>query len=185
MQIQKLTAVPSTPTEPNALFLVSVAGTPEHFELYASSKDGSQLKRLPNKTDIEAIIKAQLAGIGKYKVVANISERDGLPEGDKSSVYVKDATADGTVKTGGAFYLYDTTAQAWIKVSEAESLDVSLSWDSLTGKPTSSPSQIDNAVNNAHTHSNQSELNKIGQDEHGNLTYDGKSVGGVKLTANW
>lgn len=185
MQIQKLTAVPSTPAEPNALFLVSVTGTPEHFELYASSKDGSQLKRLLGKADIEAIVKAQLAGVGKYKVVSDISERDGLPEMDKSSVYVKDATADGTVKAGGAFYLYDGATTSWIKVSEAESLDVALSWDSLTGKPNSSASQIDNAVSQAHTHSNQSELDKIGQDEHGNLTYDSKPVGGVKLTANW
>lgn len=185
MQIQKLTAVPSTPTEPNALFLVAVGTSQDHFELYASSKDGSQLKRLLNKTDIEAIVKAQLAGVGKYKVVADINERDGLGDADKSSVYVKDATADSTVKAGGAFYLYDTATTSWIKVSEAESLDVSLSWDGLTGKPTSSPSQIDSAVGQAHTHANQTQLDKIGQDEHGNLTYDDKPVGGVKVVANW
>lgn len=183
MQIQKLTAVPSTPTTPNTFFFISSTASPNYVELYVSSNDGQTLKRLINENDIKALITSQITSSSKYTVVDDINARNELP--NKSLVYVKDATADSTVKAGGAFYLWDSTGSIWIKVSEAESLDVSLSWDGLTGKPNSSPSQIDSAVGQAHTHSNQTQLDKIGQDEHGNLTYDDKPVGGVKVVANW
>lgn len=105
--------------------------------------------------------------------MADIAERDRLT--DKSvSVYVKDATADSTVKRGGAFYLYDTNA--WIKISEAESMDLNLDWASLTGKPTSSVTAIDNAVQKAHSHANSTQLDKIGETD-GKLTYNGQLVG--------
>ena len=38
------------------------------------------------------------------------------------------------VNSGGADYLYDGTS--WIKTGEAESLDLVLSWDNVTGIPT-------------------------------------------------
>lgn len=171
--IQKLTAVPQTPTTPSTVFLVALPDKPDYLEIYVSSKDGTQLKRHINETDIKALIKAEQANVGKYKVVADIAERDRLT--DKSvSVYVKDATADSTVKRGGAFYLYDTNA--WIKISEAESMDLNLDWASLTGKPTSSVTAIDNAVQKAHSHANSTQLDKIGETD-GKLTYNGQLVG--------
>lgn len=178
--LQKLTAVPSTPTTPNTFFFVSGASTPDYVELYVSSKDGTQLKRLINENDIKALIATSLAGANKYTVVDDINKRDELSGG---MVFVKNATGDSSVSAGGAFYLHD--GATWVKVAEAESMDMALSWDGLLGKPTSSPSQIDNAVGKAHDHSNQTQLDKIGQDGDGNLTYDGKAVGGVKLVANW
>lgn len=173
LTFQKLTAVPQTPTTPSTVFLVALPDKPDYLEIYVSSKDGTQLKRHINETDIKALIKAEQANVGKYKVVADIAERDRLT--DKSaSVYVKDATADSTVKRGGAFYLYDSNT--WVKISEAESMDLNLDWASLTGKPTSSVTAIDNAVQNAHSHANATQLDKIGETD-GKLTYNGQLVG--------
>lgn len=71
----------------------------------------------------------------EVEVVENIAERDAMTTLFKGkSVYVKDATADTTVKRGGAYYIYDGTI--WIKTAEAESLDVVLDFDAIANKPT-------------------------------------------------
>lgn len=170
--IQKLTAVPQTPTTPSTVFLVALPDKTDHFEMYVSSRDGTTLKRHINEADIKALIAQSATQNSKYVVVADIAERDRLSD-KTSAVYVKNATADRTVKRGGAFYLYDTNA--WIKVSEAESMDLNLDWASLTGKPTSSVGAIDTAVQKAHSHANATQLDKIGE-ESGKLTYGGKLV---------
>jgi hypothetical protein len=46
-------------------------------------------------------------------------------------------------------------------------------WDSILGKPSSTPAQIDDAVSKAHTHSNQAVLDRIGVTADGVLTVDG------------
>ena len=46
---------------------------------------------------------------------------------------VVDATADSTVETGGAEYIYDGTK--WIKVSELNDLDAVITWDNVLNKP--------------------------------------------------
>lgn len=173
--VQKLTAVPQTPTTPSTLFLVAPPDKPDYVEIYVSSKDGASLKRHINETDVKALINTALTSGSKYVVVDDINARNRLT--DKSaSVYVKNATGDSTVKRGGAFYIYDTGASAWIKVSEAESLDVSLTWAGLLGKPSSTPQAIDLAVTNSHAHANQTQLDKIGESG-GKLTYNGQLVG--------
>ena len=75
--------------------------------------------------------------------------------------------------------------QNWIKVSEAESLDIVTSWASLTSKPLSSVVQIDNAVAIAHTHSNKTQLDNIGQNVEGLLTYNGSLPTSSWATVNW
>ena len=47
------------------------------------------------------------------------------------------------------------------------------------------PAQIDAAVAATHTHANKSELDKIGQDANGNLTYDGALPATGYSTVNW
>lgn len=173
LTVQKLTAVPSTPTTPNTVFLVALPDKPDYLELYVSSRDGTSLKRHINEADIKALIaQAGVAG-NSYVVVDDISARNELQH--KGSVYVKDASGDETVNSGGAFYLWDDSSSNWVKISEAESLDVALDWDSIADKPTSSPTLIDAAVSKAHSHANTTQLDKIGEQD-GKLTYDGKFV---------
>lgn len=68
------------------------------------------------------------------RVVNTIAERNAIADKFCNlQVYVKDATADPTVKTGGADYLWDGVS--WIKTGEAESMDVVLQWGNVQGKP--------------------------------------------------
>lgn len=96
-------------------------------------------------------------------------------------VMVVDASADPTVEAGWAIYrrLVNasdlTTLESWQKIAEKESLDVVVSWDNLKDKPTSTVSQIDAAVANAHTHANKAVLDKLGETD-GVLTFDGLAI---------
>lgn len=86
------------------------------------------------------------------KVVPTIADRDALgPE--YKLVWVLDASADPTVDAGGALYARDEP-NGWIKLAETESMDFMVAWDNIIGRPTSSPSAIDQAVANMHVHSN-------------------------------
>lgn len=82
--------------------------------------------------------------VKEVRFVADIAARNamtGLFAG--LSVYVTDATADTTVASGGAFYLYNGTA--WIKTAESESMDLVLQWANIQGRPESMPANGGNA----------------------------------------
>lgn len=88
---------------------------------------------------------SQLPGEVKECAIAeDIAARDAIQDPFAGlNVYVKDAAADPTVNTGGAYYLYD--GAAWIKTAEAESMDLVQSWGNITEKPEEFPPA-------AHTH---------------------------------
>src|SRR5690625_4563828 len=99
------------------------------------------------------------ANVKEIHVVANIAARDALNQFEGMRAHVVDASADSTVDSGWAEYLSDGTN--WTKTAEKESIDVVQEWGNIVGRPSSSPSAIDGAVSNAHTHSNKSALDKI------------------------
>lgn len=68
------------------------------------------------------------------EVVADIDARDALDTFAGLHAFVIDASGDQTVASGGAEYLYNGTA--WVKLSELEGLDVSVTWDNIGNKPT-------------------------------------------------
>lgn len=170
----RLTAVPSLPCEPNAVFFVAPQGKPNYVEIYVSNNAGTALKRLLTDVDIQALIDASIAGLsGEMPVVADIAARNALSPTKNTQVLVLDATGDPTVTSGAATYLYRIATTSWIKLNEAESLDLVLQWANIQGKPTSSPTAIDTAVSNSHVHNgNLTQLNKIGENADGFLTYN-------------
>lgn len=110
-----------------------------------------------------------------------IEERDnltGLIPGDR--VFVLDATGDPTVKSGGATYIWMPNL-SWRKLSEDESMDVTLSWDTLENKPQSTVADIDLAVARQHAHANKTELDALSDDGTGNLLYKGKRIDDGKV----
>lgn len=169
----KLTAVPSLPCDPNAVFFVAPTNKPNYIEVYASNNTGTALRRLLTDTDIQGLIDTSIAGIGgEMPIVANIAARNALSLTKNTQVLVLDATGDATVAAGAATYLYRVSTTSWIKLSEAESMDLVLQWANIQGKPTSSAAAIDTAVANSHTHSNKTQLDKIGENTSGLLTYN-------------
>ena len=170
----KLTAVPSLPCDPNAVFFVAPTLKPNYIEIYVSNNAGTALKRLLTDADIQALIDTSISGLaGEMPIVADIAARNALSPTKNTQVLVLDATGDSTVASGAATYLYRVSTTSWIKISEAESLDLILQWTNIQGKPTSSPSAIDTAVSNSHTHNgNLTQLNKIGENVDALFTYN-------------
>lgn len=184
IKISKETAVPAIASvEPNTIYLVSVGA--DKVEIYISNNAGDALRRILNEADIQTLIDTAMAGISAIEVVSDIAARDALVWTGNGKVYVEDASGDSTVDAGGAEYVYKHSTQTYIKASEAESLDLIIQWASIQGGPTSTPAQIDVAVTNSHSHANKTELDLIGQDADGDITYAGTKIANQYTTTAW
>ena len=110
-----------------------VAAGKEHFEMLAVTKDKQKVRRTINTADVDERINKAISELGALEIVVNIAARDALSLTANAMVLVLDASADSTVKAGGATYAYSHSDKSWTKISEAESLDPALSWANLTG----------------------------------------------------
>jgi hypothetical protein len=181
----KLTALPSAPYEPNGIYYISNVITPDYVEMYVANSAGTSVKRALRVHDVNFLIDQKLLDYQQTLIVADIAARDAVSSPKNGQfVYVKNAAADATVASGAATYIYELATTTWVKVAEYESMDLSLDWSDITGKPTSTPAQIDTAVTNSHTHSNKTQLDKVGETG-GLMTYDGDYVFGYSGTIGW
>ena len=81
-------------------------------------------------------------------------------------VMVTDASADSTVSTASSWAIYRrkvgtavlNTLDSWQKIAEQESIDVTTTWASIQGKPSSTVADIDDAVTKKHEHANKTVL---------------------------
>jgi hypothetical protein len=143
---------------------------------------------MDGNTNVQAEVDALKAALGaqvRVYVRDDIDGRDaltGLNAGDRC--FVLDATDDTTVASGGAEYLYTDDDPEWIKISEAESMDLVLSWSNISGKPTSTTTAIDSAVTASHSHSNKTVLDKLAEGSNGLPTYAGEQIGGVRVVSS-
>lgn len=188
LNFYKLTSLPGTLVADSLYFISN--GT--IAESYLTDSTGTA-KSIGNSAMINSLVASQmastLAGYNAMEIVATITARNALAASLNRNVLVlvTDATGDTSVASGAALYAFNNTGDTWTKVSEYESLDVTLTWESLQGKPTSTVAQIDSAVSQSHSHSNKTYLDKIGETG-GALTYSGTVVGGGAsswTTVNW
>lgn len=175
----KVTSLPGT-LAPNTFYFV-VSGTVA--ESYLTDNAGVA-KSIGNTAMINSLITSQLAGLNQIQIVANITERNALTPTRNIQVLVQDATGDATVSSGAATYIYNYSATTWVKIAEYESLDATVSWSNVSGRPTSTPGAIDAAVTNSHTHANKTTLDKVGEDVDGDMLYNSNPVQQWKTT-NW
>lgn len=112
---------------------------------------------------------------------ADITARDALTDViDSQLCWVIDASGDNTVTSGAALYLSTVSGQTvtWTKLAEVESLDLVINWADIQNKPSSTVSQIDQAVTDSHTHSNASVLNGLSSNgTSGNLVFNNVELG--------
>ena len=115
---------------------------------------------------------------GSTKSYSTIADRDAdMHPG--TFAYVRDASADPTVKSG--FALYVRKNGGWQKIFEEEAMDqdiaelITINWENVLNKPESSVEAIDDAVAKAHEHDNKEALDKIGAAED-HLTYNGETI---------
>jgi hypothetical protein len=185
VKLHKTTALPGT-LEGHSVYLVAPSAKPNYVEMYVTNADGSQVRRIINSDDIQAMIDAALANVsGAIEIVADITARNALTPTNGKYVLVLDATGDPTVNSGAASYVWRSATNEWIKLTEYESMDMTITWAMIQGKPTSSPTAIDSAVANSHTHSNMTQLSKIGEDANGDFTYNGNYPRARLETAGW
>lgn len=178
VKFYKVTSLPGTPVA-NAIYFVQNG---DYAETYVTDSSGVA-KGVGNTDMIEEIVTAQLSGFNNIQVVADISARDAMSLSGNALVLVTDATGDWTVASGAAMYFYRQSNDSFTKVTEYESMDVSLTWSAISGKPSSSAANIDAAVSASHTHSNITTLNKWG--ESGGLpAYDGAVITSADWTTN-
>jgi hypothetical protein len=182
LQFFKETALP-TVVNPHSIYFIAPPSDPNHVEVYVTNADGSIARRVINSDDVQTMISTAISAANTLTIVADIAARNALTPTGPIFVFVSDATGDSTVASGGATYLWNPGTTAWIKVSEAESLDVVTQWANIQNKPTSSVSAIDTAVANSHTHSNKTQLDKVGENGSGMMTYNGSLVSGWNTTS--
>ena len=170
VQFFRETALPST-LQANSIYLVAPTAKPNYVELYVTGNSTSTIKRIINSDDIQAMINTALAGFSQIQIVADIAARDAIASPITGAyVLVIDASADATVTAGAASYIHNGTL--WVKVTEYESMDLSLTWAALQNKPSSAVADIDDAVTKRHLHANKTQLDKINEDGSGNFTYN-------------
>lgn len=181
----KVASLPGT-LEANAFYFVENGS---YCESYLTDDEGVA-KSVGNSTMINALIAAALASWGgaanSVEIVADIAARDALIATLEvnAMILVVDASADATVSAGSALYAYDFATTTTYKIAEYESMDVTLEWASISGRPVATPAQIDAAVGASHSHSNKAVLDKLGEDVDG-LTFDGQGVNSRWSTQNW
>jgi hypothetical protein len=178
-QLFKELALPSTLVA-NSIYLIAPSTDPDLVEIYVTGTNATVVKHALNKADVQAMINTTVAGANELYVVNDIAERDALnvptPMTVSKFVFVANATADTTVASGGATYIWNQLTQVWIKISESESMDLILQWSNIQNKPTSTVAAIDDAVSKAHVHTNDAVVQQLGQDGGGNLTFNGQNV---------
>lgn len=71
---------------------------------------------------------------------------------------------------------YIWTGTEWKKL-DTTGVSISFNWDNLIGKPSATPLTLDNTVTLAHNHTNKTALDKIGQSDAGEFTWNGEAIG--------
>lgn len=178
-KISRVNSLPESVTA-NTIYFVKAGGEGENFiDVYVSGNNGA-LRHLPTLSEINTKIGTAVSNLQPL-AVANIEARDALQLKYNNLVLVLDATGDSSVKQGAAMYFYtvpetEDGTGTWTKVSEWESMDLSMDWDSIKNKPESTVQAIDEAVNKTHTHANSDVLNALGVNVEGKLTYNNVAV---------
>jgi hypothetical protein len=181
----KVNTLPST-LQPDSFYYLLNG---DYAESYLTNAAG-EAKSLGNSVMINALISAALSSLpssgAPVLYAADIAARDALEDDLTQAVFVLvlDATGDPTVAAGAALYAWNPATSTWLKVAEYESMDLELTWDALTGKPLSTPAQIDSAVAASHSHANKATLDKFSE-AGGLVRFSGSAIPAEWNTTNW
>lgn len=182
----KVTALPQTAAA-DSIYFVGDTGDAT-AQLYVTDSNGA-VAEIATDAVITAIaqglITSAMSAQNSVEVFATIALRDAATLTRNSLVVVTDASADPTVTSGSAMYIYEVGPDTFGKLTEFESLDVTLNWSGIVGRPTSSPALIDDAVAKRHTHANKPVLDTLGENAQGQLTKGGAVIGSHWTTAAW
>jgi hypothetical protein len=186
MTFSKLTAVPTT-FAPSTVYFVSGSTTPTDLAIYVSDSAGNAARHTATYTEMVNMMDTKIASAvsaaASIKIVNNIADRNALltppilPTTPLMAL-VLDATSDITVASGAATYVWSPATQLWSKISEYESMDVLVQWNSIVGRPTATPAEIDSLLPVLST---VTQLSSVG----GQLQFGGSYVVPQLLAEQW
>ena len=183
LKFQKVLALPTTFT-PNTIYIVGNGEFNNVAGMYVSDLTGTTVRSIVDVAFTSDLIKNMLAEInsGRTFVVDTYSDLSTVDTNLYTMTMVIDATGDVSVNSGAALYVYRQTTTSWVKISETESNDLVFDWQYLQNKPNATKEEIDAAVAASHSHSNSEVLNKIGEDQEGNITFNNVVITPTLLT---
>lgn len=194
MKFERVNVLPAT-LAPSTVYFVKSAYS-SLVEVYVTNTDGTEVRHIIDKSEITTMIQSSVNDATSIQMVDSIAVRDATVLPKNGLVIVRAATGDATVTSGAALYFYDkdkvltgeqTNADRYTKIAEYEGLDITVTWDSIAGKPASSVADIDDAVAKRHTHANKLELDKITERADGEMLYNGQLAlaRAVEAVAEW
>lgn len=154
LKLNKVTTLP-TSLDSDAVYFEKGGGD-TYSDLIVTDNVGNGYVVINDQRITELITAATNTEI---ELVSDIAARDALTLSQNSLVLVSDASGDNTVDSGTAMYFFDNTNSVFVKVTEFESLDVTIQWADIVNGPTSTPAQIDQAV--VDTATNKTKLDAI------------------------
>lgn len=182
LRIERVSALPGTLVA-STMYIVTSAVNGQ-AEVYFTGSDSAVVKHTIKSSEVQQMINDSIASFTNIDVVADIAARDALAPTRNIVALVMNATGDTTVTSGAAMYLFSTATSAWIKVSEYESLDLTLLWENVVNRPTSTVADIDSAVAQRHSHGNAATLNEL--TTAGNqLMFNGAGINANLSKADW
>lgn len=185
LRVIKSPTPPVGPTyQAHTMWLVP-STTSGYLDIYISNADGTAVNKSITMDTVTNAIALALANYGNTIIVNNIAERDALTLTAITQVYVLNATADNTVATGAAIYLFNPTGSVWTKIQELATIDAVVTWSSIQNGPSATPAAIDDAVAKKHAHTNSTQLAKVGEDAEGFPTYGGNNLHVLMSVAGW
>jgi hypothetical protein len=159
--------------------------------------DNIKLSNLPEDANSIFATKDELAGKTRTFFFDDINHRDTEtaildlgPDDSGVMCWVRDPSADtANIPSGNnapAQYLWTEVAPdvfGWEFLFQAGESDLVINWEDINGAPDSTPAEIDQAVEDSHTHDNKAVLDGLDEDSAtGDLTYKGNPIGLVYST---
>lgn len=182
---KRATGFPSDPAEriKNCIYLVKEPNKTD-FDIYMVDAEGNAFTHF-NEKRFKSLFDHYSQTNQELFVVNDIAERDAVDSERNFLVFVLDATADPNLGGGEALYFYIASLVKFVCIYQSKQIQRELDWSKLVNGPNSSPSQIDDAVRNTHTHENKNVLDGLGTEDD-LLTYKGKLVSTVIFVeSNW
>lgn len=182
VRVDQLPAFPAA----NAMYIVKDATRPERANVIFTGRNASDKASLITFDDVNTIVVNKITQALENNRAIEIFETfndmmEVVPEINTFAYVKNDMSGQGGLGNP-ATYIYDISTSTWIPLSSGSGTEVS--WNSIIGRPTATPSQIDQAVSMAHTHENMSVLNQLSSTPDGQLTFDDRPVGNVVFAAS-
>ena len=183
LDIKILNAMPAqADLVPSCMYIIKGTEADE-ANVHFSDSNGAMSVELMNTAKITTKISTALSTFSQSIFVTNIADRNALALTRSVVIMVADASADSTVGSGGAAYMFNADTGTYTKIYEFEGMDVTPQWDNIVGKPTSTTAQLDDMATNGHSHANAAILDATTESADGNLVYNGvEHTGFAKIT---